>query len=302
MFRYAAYGFRFEFARALPLFQPATPQEPDFQIAYSRFPDIKASPDEAIRQLTANRSGWTLRYVNQQQDWIDYRYDQSGKRLLVNSNQSWDDCIYPLVSVVFAQMLADIGQSIFHGAGLNIGGKAVILLGGSGHGKSTLAGALIARGATLLTDDLVLMSHGSKQPMVEIGSARLSLLPDAYDALSKHGLDRMPAGLRPDIGKYLIDASGSLERAPLSAALILQKPVSSVNNTRFQKLGQTQAILALMGNRYGTAWLKKDAAADLSNIATLVQQVPVFNIDRPPSFPKLMESCDQIERLVATSS
>lgn len=47
------------------------------------------------------------------------------------------------------------GKLALHGAAVELEGRAVLLLGRSGQGKSTLAAALCARGARLLSDDAI---------------------------------------------------------------------------------------------------------------------------------------------------
>ena len=53
------------------------------------------------------------------------------------------------------------GKLALHGAAVAVGGRAMILLGRSGQGKSTLAASLCARaGATLFSDDAVALDPG----------------------------------------------------------------------------------------------------------------------------------------------
>ena len=52
------------------------------------------------------------------------------------------------------------GLLVLHGSAVDIGGRAVVLVGHKGAGKSTTAAALVARGHRLLTDDLVALDAG----------------------------------------------------------------------------------------------------------------------------------------------
>ena len=52
------------------------------------------------------------------------------------------------------------GHLVLHGSAVDVGGRAVVLVGHKGAGKSTTAAALVARGHRLLTDDLVALDEG----------------------------------------------------------------------------------------------------------------------------------------------
>ena len=52
------------------------------------------------------------------------------------------------------------GLLVLHGSAVDVGGRAVVLVGHKGAGKSTTAAALVARGHRLLTDDLVALDAG----------------------------------------------------------------------------------------------------------------------------------------------
>jgi hypothetical protein len=61
--------------------------------------------------------------------------------------------------LVLAQVLplaaALVGMEILHASAVEMAGQAVAFLGGSGVGKTTLAARIVARGARLLTDDVL---------------------------------------------------------------------------------------------------------------------------------------------------
>ena len=59
-----------------------------------------------------------------------------------------------------ALALPERGACLLHAAAAVIGGEAVIFLGGEGAGKSTWAGHAAARGAVVLSDDLVFVAAG----------------------------------------------------------------------------------------------------------------------------------------------
>ncbi len=55
---------------------------------------------------------------------------------------------------------------LLHATAVSVGGKGILLLGPSGSGKSDLALRLIDRGATLISDDGVLVAPGDPLPFM----------------------------------------------------------------------------------------------------------------------------------------
>jgi len=296
---YRAYGYQFASELPLPLLETSPVRDQDFQVHYAFQSDIKAASSENYRELFTDQNGWTLRYTSAKFDWVDYRYDNDTSQLTVATNLPWDDCIYPLVSVVFGTMMAHQNIPMLHGAGLSLQHKALILLGDSGFGKSTMAGAFVTRNAALLSDDLVRLSYKAGIPQVESGSSRLSLMTDAYDSLKKMGLNRPISGQRSDIDKYLIDAGGSNKQVNLAAIFILNKADKDQKTTVIQQLSASKAALALMHNRYGSDWLPTNSKNNLEFFTQLIKTTPVFTVSRPPGFAELMHSCAAIEDQIA---
>jgi hypothetical protein len=92
---------------------------------------------------------------------------------------------------VIAHLLSLNGRLVAHGAAVGRAGKAVLLLGGSGSGKSTSAYLASMAGWSLLSDDLVVVrrsggsggSGGSVEGIEAIGIHRaLAVPPDVADA------------------------------------------------------------------------------------------------------------------------
>lgn len=84
---------------------------------------------------------------------------------------------------VFGLWLEVHGHVVLHGAALLVRETGVAILAHGGTGKSTLAAALVHRGATLLTDDQVVLASGGGGLMVQPGRAQLKLWPDACQRL-----------------------------------------------------------------------------------------------------------------------
>lgn len=91
---------------------------------------------------------------------------------------------------------------VLHGSAVATPAGAVLLLGHSGRGKSTLAMALHARGYPALSDDVVAVAFEQSVPVTFPGVPLARLWADALDRLG-----RIDAGfdhVRPGIEKYVV--------------------------------------------------------------------------------------------------
>ena len=83
-------------------------------------------------------------------------------------------------------VLSQGGDAVLHGSGVEVRGAAVVLLGESGAGKSTMAAALCANGHPLLSDDVAILRPDGDGARVIPSYPGLRLWPE----------DGPPAGLR----------------------------------------------------------------------------------------------------------
>lgn len=127
---------------------------------------------------------------------------------------------------VLALALEMAGELCLHGSAVAVEGEAVAFLGGKYHGKSTLATALAAAGATLVSDDIVAVDPdtGSLRP----GVASVRLWGDSAEALRVEELfDRVTPGIKTTASGFggALDADA---RLPLRAIYLLSpEPVDA---------------------------------------------------------------------------
>jgi hypothetical protein len=111
-----------------------------------------------------------------------------------------------------------------HSGAVVIGGRAVLLTGGSGLGKSTLVAHLARRGAGFLTDELSPVELATR--MVEPHALRIGIRPGPAHALADDRVS-LPFSMMGDT-KRLVDPSGwsgrpPSERSPLGMIFILSR-------------------------------------------------------------------------------
>jgi hypothetical protein len=276
---YRAYGLDIESDRALPL-RPSPPgTTPGLTIVYSgRAPAERPSgPDR--RDLKVTEAGWTLRYDNREGGWMAFDYSARDRRLLASGSVGWEAFEGPLGGVVCGVLLRLAGATLLHGACLGFGVRAAAILGASGHGKSTLAGALIALGAAPVTEDLLVLRRGTEGFVAEPGAPTLHLLADAYRHLEPH----LPTGsvCPSGDGKVRLEPGGGDSSPVRLAALYVLEPPGSYEETELRRLSGPSAIGALAEHLYGSRWIRPAGDEDLAFCARLAREVPVFALSRP---------------------
>jgi hypothetical protein len=242
-----------------------------------RFPRSDAAgPDR--RNLAVGPDGWMLRYDNRDGDWIAYDYRAIGRRLSVSASLPWEICAEPLAGVVCGVLLGLERRTLLHGACLKLGDSAFALLGASGHGKSTLAAALVREGASLLTEDLLVLARTPSGWRVEPGAPSLHLLEDSYAAL---GTDLAGAAPKVREGKFAIGLPAAIAGpAPIEAVYVLDPPAPEAE-ARLTRLQGRRALLRIIEHLYGSAWIRPPGETDLRFCADLVAGVPVHALSRP---------------------
>ncbi|KGM54335.1 hypothetical protein N800_04530 [Lysobacter daejeonensis GH1-9] len=200
-----------------------------------------------------------------------------------------------LLDQALPRLLAQQAVLMLHGALIRLhSGKCVLILGESGRGKSTFAGACHATGATLRTDD------GARVEVREDGVyawptyPSLRLLPDSLGSLFAEG----PEETRPMAGysaKRRLDITDVDPAAPehLHAVVVLGAPADAFSTRRL--LGQ-EACMALTCHGFQLD------LSDLANVsqlfaktASLSNRIPVLELAYPRRYELLPEVIRYLE-------
>ena len=227
-----------------------------------------------------------------------YDYRARDRGLSVSASLPWEIAAEPLAGIVCGVLLGLEGRTLLHGAGLTLGGSSFAILGASGHGKSTLAAALVREGASLLTEDLLILGSAPSGWLVEPGAPSLHLLEDAYAALGAQ-----PAGAAPKVreGKFAIPMPAPVSgQAPLAALYVLDPPAPDAP-AQLTRLSGRRALLRVIEHLYGAGWIRAVGEADLRFCAGLVAQVPVYALSRPWRLDRVPETAAMLRGHVATA-
>jgi hypothetical protein len=198
-----------------------------------------------------------------------------------------------LLGPAFAVLLQQRGFLVLHASAVNVGGRAVAFLGGSGQGKSTIAAALHRRGHPLIVDDLVAVRVGDGPPRVYSGFPQSKLWPDAATALGEN-CDALPR-LHPSYEKRacpLIEGFTTEQSLPL--ARVFELGVSEA--VTIAPMSARDTLMALVRHSYGIEWLHPiSGAAQFAQRAEVARCVPAARLDRPYDLTALPAVVEAVE-------
>jgi hypothetical protein len=192
------------------------------------------------------------------------------------------------------------GQTSLHGSAVVIEGAGVGLLAPSGHGKSTLAAALLAAGAALLTDDVLAVDIGAGAPCVLPSYPSMKLWPDAlqrlFDGSTWEALPRHASWLDKRVAPAT-DLGAACDEARPLRALYLLVPVTPEGDVAVRRLHGRDALLALLAHGYNAQLLALEPellARQLEVFRRIAETTPVYALACPRDLGRLSDVVDLI--------
>lgn len=235
-------------------------------------------------------------------DGAEFVVDGAGQRL-------WTGCRSPLTmdylatylrGPVMGFILRRRGVAAMHGSAVCIDGRAFVLCGESGAGKSTAAAAFALMGRPVLCDDITPLATNGGEFFVEPGYPQVGLWPDAVRNLLGSA-DALPRWT-PSWEKCFLSLDGrngkfENQRRPCGAIYLLGPRSSETGTPQIEEHTQRGAMLDLVQNTYMN-WIlnPKQRAAEFDFLSKLVTQVPVRRILPHCDPGRIGAFCGLIER------
>jgi len=195
---------------------------------------------------------------------------------------SWRLVSQPLLGIVISVVLERLGKFCLHGGSVNVNGKAVILLGDKGVGKSTTVSSLLQQGHRLLTDDLVALDcdNQSRAPEVQTGFPAVKLWPDSANALA---VDTSTGAelIHPSITKIQKQIGTDLMAKPTPADTIFILSPNDQGETHSERMTEIAALESLLYfafiARFGNASLgRAHLGKFMQRCCYVVKTTPVY--------------------------
>jgi hypothetical protein len=252
----------------------AAPESPRGRlVAELRFPGYGYSAVESPERPET----WTIRYDGSAQFVIDRRTNT----ITVHPESAEGRGIVPVLlgTNVLAHVLAREGELVLHASSVELGGRALAIMGGVGAGKSTLAALLCSSGACLVSDDMLRMDLSEGGPRCFRGTGMVRLRPAAASLASEIAGAEVIETADGRVG--VIPAPTASNRPPLGAILV-PAPSREAAELEVGQLGPREALVELLRYPRLIAWRTRGPIrAHFDGAARLAQAVPVYRATIP---------------------
>lgn len=180
------------------------------------------------------------------------------------------------------------GRIALHANCVSIGQGLAAMVGPSGTGKSSLAGALVAAGASPFSDDVV--SIDPDTALVRYGACRIKLNPDVFERLGLQPLSVQEVYSGSNKLSVELPRPDDISTRPLRAIYRIVDNVSD-NALRFREIEGFPAALGILTEvfRPRVARLAFGTEAMLRRCASLVGKVRLFELTRPRALDRMGE-------------
>jgi hypothetical protein len=200
-----------------------------------------------------------------------------------------------LIDEVIPALLANSGAGILHGAAVAFEPGAVVILGASGMGKSTLATSLALTGHALFCDDCVVLDPTARGPVVQPSypSVRIGRAAAEYllgDHSCSFGFAHYTKKRRYRDGLLFAEAA-----MPVTAIVILDYGATERIEVRTLR-GHTAAATIIGGAK--SLPIGPSKAATIEMLLDLANQVPVARIVLPDDLGSLPRARDTLTKWV----
>ncbi len=219
---------------------------------------------------------------------------REGSQILVDPCQGGDRRLLSTLLTGWAIALALHQRKllVLHSSAVVIGKKAILIAAGAGKGKSSIAGALISRGHSLLADDVAAIRLDNGVPMVMPAFPSLKLSADSADALGYNAADHRPIYQGSDKSFFRLTDRFQHEPVPLGRIYSL----ADSETIEIEALKSSSAVMELVRNTYHIGIEPpRNRDQHLFQCGDLAREIQVLRLGRPRDFSKLSEVALAVE-------
>jgi hypothetical protein len=208
-----------------------------------------------------------------------------------------------LTSYALAALCCQRGLLVLHATAVALDGRALVLIGPSASGKSTLGAALVAGGGVVLCDDLCVIDTSAPTALVYPSTRFITVWADVAEHLGHDtavleppltGLQkfRLPMPVGPVSGVPLRHVLTLTEALTMRRAIELEPlpPLRALSN--LASTGSLAAVIAGMNRQQ----------AHLEQCGRVLRQAPGWQLSRPLDLARLREVAAVVEQLAQRSS
>lgn len=206
---------------------------------------------------------------------------------------------------LFSVLLRQRGLLVLHGSGVARDGQAIGFVGESGWGKSTLASALVDRGWSLLTDDLLVVQGLGADTTAPVPPTPPVVIPTHPSMrLSSEAIERVDATDRTVVGqahaltsKLRVDHGDAFSDAPTPLSRLFVLDPRLVPTHRAVPLSAREAVQEFVLHTRGRRLLQADRVLreHLGQCVQLARRVPTSYLQRQFGLEHVESLCNFVE-------
>lgn len=230
-----------------------------------------------------------------------YRHDlklfaiKEGKEIIINPSSGLEDNFLRLHILGNAIPIAlhQRRRLILHANAVNVEGGAVVFLGSSGIGKSTISLALHDKGYCLISDDVLSIEVKDYNITIFPSFPRIKLWPDVITEYINENPELAPQLFsNTDKRSYMVKTDFDLP-LPLKAIYIMEL----ANNTNIENINSEDSVMGLIKNSYLYGFFENDdVAQNLRDCAKIVNHIPVKKLRIQHSFDNIPQIVKIVEK------
>lgn len=292
MKHYSAYGLQIESELSLPALLPGTNQASDVQIRYAPVPAELQNPRGQSSYFQASPGIFLLKVLGVARILV-----RNGREILIERAPDCREDLLPLylLGSAFGALLQQRELLVMHASSIQTEFGAALFVGPSGHGKSTLLGALVRRGYAMLSDDVtpIKLETGST-PLAFSAFPRMRLSPESALKLG-YSLDTLARA--HFVEKYLVPVEHFCTQSlPVHAIYTLK--IHAAESIQIAPVKTSERFALVGANTYRYAFLEGLGLQQthFRSVAQVAKTVNINTIHRPASPFLLEQLVDALEQ------
>jgi hypothetical protein len=321
---YTAYGLCLSSNEPLPgLLEVSESPNPDIRICWNERPPWYPASEEIYRQRfytspvvdpagrhsisvwkVPSAPGFHIVY----DDGTEFFLDSQGTKIWATwpDTLSIEDAAVFLRGPILGFVLRLRGQIPLHASAVDIEGRALLLMGAPGAGKSTTAACFARMGYPLLSDDIVPLLEQGGFFLAQSGYPYVCLWPQSVEALFGSA-DSLPL-ITPNWTKRFLslketEGSFTSKALPISAICWLDEPREAPGPPEIEGLAPRDGFIVLVGNSYMNYLLDEAMRVkEFEVLGRLSTQIPIRRVRPRQDLQGLEELCNLIQRDLALLS
>lgn len=199
-----------------------------------------------------------------------------------------------LSDVLLPAILDHQGELVVHAGAVVVDGAAVLFLGESGRGKSTLTASFLAEGETVLSDDGIIVTGSERGVIAEAVYPGVRLLPDSLSALFDASVPTKEVAHYATKRRIAPDWRMSGSKYPVALLIFLSEPDDS-GLISLLPVSAAEACMGLVSKSFALNPSDKNRArARIEQAARVANTLPAYAL----SYPRKMSSLPQVREAI----